>query len=94
MKVWRTYFLNIAKKCERIVELETVEEEESFLTTTKYSLKEKKNVHYNDQSCLITLYSILVQSVFDSISSVSKDYKNLNKEFIHQFIMTKINEVA
>lgn len=79
MKVWRTYFLNLATKVEKTVSMETEEEKDSFLNKTFYEMKEKKNVHYDDQNCLISLYAGLVQGVNESISSVSKDYRNLNK---------------
>lgn len=68
------------------------EEEDTFLTKNIYTIKQKKNVHYEDENCLLSLYLNLVQGVHESISSVSKDYRNLNKEFIHQLLLGKINQ--
>ena len=68
------------------------EEEDTFLTKNIYTIKQKKNVHYDDENCLLSLYLSLVQGVHESISSVSKDYRNLNKDFVHQLILGKINQ--
>ena len=39
----------------------------------------RKNQEYNDAHALVNLYIGLIQGVLDSISVISKDYKNLNK---------------
>lgn len=92
MKVWRTYFLNLGAKSDQYVELQVREEEDTFLTKNVYTIKQKKNVHYEDENCLLNLYLSLVQGVHESISSVSKDYRNLNRDFIHQLVLAKLNQ--
>ena len=40
------------------------------------------------------MYISLVQSVLESISAVSKDYRNLNNDFIVKMVLAKINAAA
>ena len=61
---------------------------------SKYILEKNKNSFYSDGSVLLSLYIALVQGVLDSISVVSKDYKNLHKEFLNASVFNKIKQVA
>ena len=50
------------------------------------------NKNYNDRNSLILAYLGLVQGVIDGISTISKDYRNLNKDFLLTHILTKLNQ--
>lgn len=76
------------------VELKAIEAEDSFLVNNVYQFIENENPNYGKQHCLITLYISLVQAVLESISSVSKDYRNLNNDFISKLVLQKINMTA
>lgn len=43
---------------------------------------------------MVSLYVSLVQSVLESIASVSKDYRNLNNDFIGKLVLSRINATA
>lgn len=53
-----------------------------------------KNSGFDDGSVLVSLYIGLVQGVLDSISAVSKDYKNLKSEYIASIVFAKIKQTA
>lgn len=55
------------------------ESADSFLVTSKYVINKKPNPHFSDRTWIIASYLGLVQGVIDGISTVSKDYRNLNK---------------
>lgn len=59
-----------------------------------YQVTETQNERYVEQQCLISMYVSLVQSVLESISAVSKDYRNLNPEFIAKLVLSKLNLAA
>lgn len=94
MKIWRSYFLNPHQKTTNNVELKAIEAEDSFLVNNLYQITEDPNTSFDKQKCLITLYTTLVQSTLESISAVSKDYRNLNSEFVSKMVLAKINGIA
>lgn len=94
MRIWRSYFLNLNLKTYEKVTLEQKQEEESFIVKNFYKIDEVENKKYSKQHALISLYVSLVQSVLESISSVSKDYRNLNNDFIGKLVLSKINQTA
>ena len=49
------------------------------------------NSNFNNQKILISLYLSLVQGTVDAISAVSKDYRNLNVDFLRDNILSKVN---
>lgn len=55
------------------------EDEETGIQKSKYVIDRNKNTSFQDSTVLLGLYLGLVQGVLDSIATVSKDYKNLNK---------------
>jgi hypothetical protein len=79
LQVWRTYFFNTcSSEIGTILRVEE-EEKESFLTTNKYVFERKVNSAVSSRKSLILAYLGLVQGVIDGISTISKDYRNLNK---------------
>lgn len=78
MKIWRSYFLNLNLKTFQKVSLNQQEDSESFLVSNYYKLDHTENIRHLQQHTLISLYVSLVQSVLESISSIAKDYRNLN----------------
>ena len=47
--------------------------------TSKYVINYIKDASFGDKNWLVLCYLGLVQGVIDSIATVSKDYRNLNK---------------
>jgi len=89
--VWRSYFLDTNLQQELETKLKTEEEAESFLTKTSYVIEKITNPNFTNQKYLISLYLSLVQGTIDTISAVSKDYRNLNIDFLRESILKKIN---
>ena len=69
------------------------EEADTFLTKASYVFKPHKNEAYRERRLLVDGYLGLVQATIDSISTVSKDYRNLNKDYLQKHIHTKINSI-
>jgi hypothetical protein len=67
------------------------ESQESFLVTKKYVIIRTPNNDYEARAVLLNSYLALVQSVLDGIATVSRDYRNLTKDFLQTHIAAKIN---
>ena len=62
------------------------------MTKNTYVLENSANSNYSNQRALIVMYLGLVQGTIDVISSVSKDYRNLNLDYLRENILAKINQ--
>lgn len=60
---------------------------------TKYRFEERENTELQDENVLLNIYLGLVQGVIDGIGTVSKDYRNLNKEFLLGHMCSKFQPV-
>ena len=49
---------------------------------TSYVIEKNINKNFNHQKVLLLNYLSLVQGTIDIITTVSKDYRNLNVEFL------------
>ena len=63
----------------------------SFLTTKKYAINKTENLEFERRDTLVSSYIALVQGVLDGIATVSRDYRNLTKDFLLNHIVNKIN---
>lgn len=86
--------MNSSTKSYPLAELKEIEEEESFLKRNIYRFRHLPNKNFADENCLLNLYISLVQGTLESISAVSKDYRNLNNEFISNFIYGRLSQTA
>lgn len=93
LQVWRTYFLNSCTSKTGKLSLVHEEDKESFLVNSKYALSSQDNPAFSDRSWLVNSYLGLVQGVIDGIATISKDYRNLNTEFLSTHILSKLNQV-
>lgn len=61
---------------------------------SKYVINRKANAKLPERKWLINSYLGIVQGVIDGISTISKDYRNLNTEFLSAHILTKVNQTV
>lgn len=92
LQIWRTYFLKLCTQQSTSVSLVQQQSEDSFLVTSKYVINYTKDPSFSDKNWLILCYLGLVQGVVDGIATVSKDYRNLNKEYLQNHIISKVNQ--
>jgi hypothetical protein len=69
------------------------ESKESFLITKKYVIHRTPNTEYEKRWTVLNSYIALVQGVLDGIATVSRDYRNLTKDFLLNHIVNKINQI-
>ena len=62
------------------------------MTKTSYVIEKITNPNFVNEKHLISMYLYLVQGTVDTIAAVSKDYRNLNVDFLRENILKKINE--
>lgn len=58
-----------------------------------YSLETVANPNYRDEELLVNLYTTLIQGTLEGIVAVTKDYRNLNIEFIHATVYAKLKPI-
>jgi hypothetical protein len=56
-------------------------------------MEDIKNPDYHDEELLVNLYTNLIQGTLDGIVGVTKDYRNLNIEFIRNQVYAKLKPV-
>lgn len=56
-------------------------------------MEDIKNPDYHDEELLVNLYTNLIQGTLDGIVGVTKDYRNLNIEFIRNQVYAKLKQV-
>lgn len=91
LQVWRTYFLESNTRTNWDVRMIEEEAQGSFLTTKKYAINRTENPDFERRDALVSNYIALVQGVLDGIATVSRDYRNLTKDFLLNHIVNKIN---
>ena len=93
VRVARTYFLGRNVEHERKLKESNVEQKDTFIVDLVYSLESVPNPNYRDEELLVNLYTNLIQGTLDSIVAVTKDYRNLNVEFIRAQVYAKLKPV-
>lgn len=91
LQVWRTYFLEDNLREDWEVGLVEQQSEDSFLVTKKHVIVRRPNSHFEGRALLLNSYLALVQAVLDGIATVSRDYRNLSKEFLQAHIAGKMS---
>ena len=68
-------------------------QEDTFIVDKVYSLQRTVNREHKNQRILVTLYSHLVESTLEAIVGVTKDYRNLNVEYVRSVITSRMSNV-
>jgi hypothetical protein len=72
------------------VSLVEQDEKDSFLVTKKHVITCRPNPDFEARALILNSYLALVQGVLDGIATVSRDYRNLTKDFLQGHIAAKM----
>jgi hypothetical protein len=70
-----------------------VAQQDTFIVDLVYSLESRPNKNYPDEDLLVNLYTNLIQSTLDSIVGITKDYRNLNADYIKTQVFSKLKPI-
>ncbi|EGR29741.1 hypothetical protein IMG5_149240 [Ichthyophthirius multifiliis] len=89
LRACRTYFLKKNVQSEKNLIIISNDEDVHI----DYQIENCENVNFKDEEYIINLYLGLVVGFNEVMQYITKDYKNLTEEYVHNYIENKINRV-